>query len=84
MAKLSKEEQRMLRRLQEKSEAPDAPPIGKTVNVAVDLGDKNQVAMAQRLGLFDGLAAEEEEETEEEESEEEADETPKRRGYFPD
>lgn len=79
---LSSEEQKVLKRLQKKAEEPDPPAVGRTVSVAIDLGDEKQIARAQRYGFLP--ADEQEEESEEESEEEEGDEAPKRRGYFGD
>lgn len=79
MAKLTAEEERALKRLMEKREAPDSGPVGRSVNVSIDLGDPKQVERAQRLGLLDLF---EDEEPEVDTEADEADDTPKRKGYF--
>lgn len=80
MAKLSKEDQEALDALNAKLEAPDEPPMGKSVTYMVDLGDKDQVAMAKRQGWL----RDEEPEQESTEDEEPEEETPRRKGYFND
>lgn len=80
MAKLSSDEQKMLKQLQAKAEAPDEPAIGRSIRVNIDLSDDNQVKRAIKWGLLP--ADEDEEETDG--GEEEAEETPKRRGFFED
>ena len=82
MAKLTADEEKLLKKLTQKREAPDPGPIGRAINVSIDLGDEKQVERARRLGLLDGFDDEDEQEDTEEEGEEEADDTPKRRGYF--
>lgn len=83
MAKLSDKEQALLKSLQAKAEAPDAPPIGRSINATIDLGDPKQIELAIKHGF---LTADEVEELQEEgEGDGEAEngtETPKRRGYF--
>lgn len=69
----------MLAKLQKKAEEPDAPAVGKSVNVLVDLKDKASVALAQKFGFLPG--DEEEETTDEDEA---TDDKPKRGGYFKD
>lgn len=70
----------MLAALQKKAEEPDAPPVGKSVSITLDLGNAEQVKQAKRYGFLPAdLDDEEEEETPDEEEE-----TPKRRGYFGD
>ena len=81
MAKLTEEEQAQFEAFQKKMEAPDEPPVGKTVTYVVDLGDDAQVKRARKMGFLpDDLDAEESKDGDE--GEEELDETPKRRGYF--
>lgn len=77
---LTDEEKKLMAKLQKKAEEPDAPPVGKSVNVIVDLKDKAQVAMAKKFGFL----PDDDDEEEESEEEEEVDDKPKRRGYFPD
>lgn len=85
MAQLSKSEQAALKKLQDKSEAPDAPPVSRSVSATVDLSDPKSVALAIKHGF---LTADEAEELEEEEDDKgkgkKGDATPRRRGYFND
>ena len=81
MAKLSKKEADLLKSLQAKAEAPDAPPSQRVLNVSIDLGDPAQVERATKLGLLDGIEDDGDEGAGDEE-EEEADDGPKRKGYF--
>lgn len=71
----------MLKALQEKSEAPDAPSVGRSISVQIDLGDAKQVALAQRHGFLDPDEDESDKEAPEGDTKD-ADEKPKRRGYF--
>lgn len=75
---LSDEERATLRALQRKEKEPAAAPVGKVVNVTVDLGSKEQVDLAIKHGFLtaDEVAQDQGEE------EEEADEAPRRPGYF--
>ena len=82
MAKLTDDEANMLKKLMAKREAPDAPAVGRSISVSIDLGDEAQVRRAQRLGLLDSDEAESN--GAEAEGESEGDEKPKRRGYFDD
>lgn len=79
MAKLSKAEQKMLERLQAKSEAPDAGPVSRTLRANIDLGDPEQIKRAQRYGFLD---PDDDDDGDEEDDETQEEETPKRRGYF--
>lgn len=83
MAKLSEKEAAALKRLQEKAEAPDAPSVGRSINVNVDLSDPKQIALAIKHGF---LTPDEVDELEEEETGngEEGEETPRRKGFFGD
>lgn len=82
MARLSKKEEAMFKALQEKMEAPDAPSIGRSVNVTIDLGDPKQVARAIKMGLLDN---DEDDDTEDDGAggdDDDSDDTPRRKGYF--
>jgi len=85
MGKLSEEEQSALDQLLAKRDAPDEdkPGTNRVINMHVDLGDKEQVKLAHKLGFLDlGEEESEEESTEEESGEEEPAPKPKRSGYF--
>ena len=82
MAKLTAEEEQTLKGLLEKRKAPDAPAIGKTLNVTVDLGDPEQVARAQRLGLLDLFDDDGDGDGDGAGGDDDGDEPPRRRGYF--
>lgn len=74
---LSEKEAAMLKALSKKAEEPDAPPVGRSVRVNVDLSDPKQVALAIKHGFLSGDDVEEEKE-----ETEDTEETPKRHGYF--
>lgn len=78
MAKLSDEETAMLKRLTDKQKAPDSAPIGRSINVTIDLGDEEQIKRAIKHGFLtaDDVA------DEKGEDEDEGDEVPRRKGYF--
>lgn len=88
MAKLTSEESGLLKRLMAKSEAPDAPPASRHVNVSVDLGDEKQVERAQKLGLLDMFTGDDDTDTDDGNGDDgdagdgDGEEAPKRRGYF--
>lgn len=85
MARLSSEEQKLLKKLQRKADAPDEPVPGKIFNIAVDLGDAAQVAAATKLGLGGLLSDDDDDDDEVEDgSDDQEDDKPKRRGYFDD
>jgi hypothetical protein len=80
---LSSEEQKLLKKLQRKAEEPDAPAIGRSVNVSVDLGDEKQVQRAHKLGLLSGLFdADDADDDDDDDDDDDAEDTPRRRGYF--
>jgi hypothetical protein len=81
---LSKSEQSMLEKLQRKAEEPDAGPIGKSVNIMVNLGDAAQVAMARKFGFLPDDDVDDEGDGEDSDEDRQADSGPKRRGYFGD
>lgn len=78
---LSEEERATLKRLQQKDKEPAAPPIGKVINVSVDLGSDEQIARAIKHGF---LTADEvaEDKGNGDGEDEDSDEAPKRKGYF--
>ena len=83
MAKLTAQEEEMLEKLARKREAPDAPPVGKSISASIDLSDDKQIARAIEHGFL--TAAEVKELKEEEKEEKKKDSTPRRRGsYFKD
>jgi hypothetical protein len=77
---LSAKERKMLDALTKKAEEPDAPGVGKTLNVSIDLGDEKQVARAQKLGLLD--VEDDDDDDSDDDDDDQTDETPRRRGYF--
>jgi hypothetical protein len=77
---LSEEEKATLKRLQQKEKEPAAAPVGKSINVTIDLGDDAQVARAIKHGFL--TAEEAEQASDGDESDEDSDEAPKRKGYF--
>jgi len=76
---LTDEEKATLKKLQQKEKEPSGPPVGKVINVTVDLGSDEQIARAIKHGFL--TPAEVEEDTGGEEGEEN-DDAPKRKGYF--
>lgn len=52
MGKLTEEEAKQFEALERKRKAPDPEPIGRHVNFSVDLGKKDQVELARKLGLI--------------------------------
>lgn len=78
---LTAKEKKALEALQRKAEEPDPPAIGRSATFNIDLGDKEQVSLAQRLGLIPG-DDDADDDADEDGSDDEGDETPKRRGYF--
>ncbi len=81
MAKLTDEEANMLKKLMAKREAPDAAPVGRAINVSIDLGDQKQVERAIRLGLLDDTDTGDDG-GDDDGGDTDGDETPKRKGYF--
>jgi len=82
---LTSEEKKMLRKLQQKAEAPDPPEIGKTLNVSVDLSNPKSVAAAIKYGFLSGPDDDGSDDTDDEEMEDgsdDDDDTPVRNGYF--
>jgi hypothetical protein len=77
---LNEEEQAVLKRLQQKAKEPAAAPVGKVINVTVDLGDENQVARAIKHGFL--TADEVEQDRNGDESDEDGEDAPNRKGYF--
>lgn len=83
MAKLSKEEQAALRRLQEKAEAPEPPSVARSLTASINLGNPEEVKLAKRYGFLPA-DDDDDEQDDTDQGDEEGDETPKRRGYFGD
>lgn len=82
---LSSEEQKLLKKLQKKAEEPDAPAVGRSVNVSVDLGDEKQVRAAHKLGLLSGLFSDDSDDDDNDDDDDgdaDDEDTPRRRGYF--
>lgn len=79
---LTAQEKAMLDKLSKKAEEPDPAPVGKSLTAHINLGSKDEVALAIKHGF---LTADEVEELAEGEGEkDEGDEKPKRQGYFKD
>jgi len=78
---LSDEERATLKRLQQKEKEPAPAPIGKVINVTVDLGSDEQIARAIKHGFLtaDEVAADKGGDDDEDED---SDEAPRRKGYF--
>ena len=68
----------MLEQLQAKAEAPDAPAVGRNLNVTLDLGDKEQVAAAKRYGFLPP----DDDDDDDDDADDDADDAPRRRSYF--
>lgn len=81
MARLTSQEESLLKKLMSKREAPEAPMTGRTLNISIDLGDDKQIERATRLGLLDMLNDDSDDDGTGDEPDE-PDDTPKRRGYF--
>lgn len=77
---LNEEQRRQLKELQRLEKEPAAAPVGKVINVTVDLGNDEQVARAIKHGFL--TAAEVDEDRGDGESDEDADDAPRRKGYF--
>lgn len=87
MAKLSADEEKTLAALLGKKKAPDASPVGKSLNISVDLGDEKQVERAQRLGLLDMFTGADDDDDADgadgaDDDDDDADRSPRRRGFF--
>jgi hypothetical protein len=85
MARLTSDEAKLLKRLQQKAEAPDAPSASRALNISIDLGDEKQVERATKLGLLDALTGDDDEtddEDDDEDAQTDVEDTPRRRGYF--
>jgi hypothetical protein len=77
---LSEQERAMLKRLQDKEKEPAAPPVGRVINVTVDLGSQEQIDRAIEHGFL--TRAEATEDQQDSDGSEEGDEAPRRKGYF--
>lgn len=82
MAKLSDEETATLKRLTEKSKAPDAPPMSRGINVTVDLGDEKQIERAIEHGFLTRAEVEADKKDGDGGDDDKDDDAPKRKGYF--
>lgn len=85
MAKFTAEEQELFDRLKKKAEAPDAPPVSKSISASINLGNPEEVKLAIEHGFL--TAAEVKELKEEAKNGDEKKEaaTPRRKGsYFKD
>ena len=80
MAKLTDEETALMKRLKDKLDAPEAAPVGKTVNFNLDLSNPEHMALAKREGWLQP----DEQPNGDGGDGDEGDETPKRKGYFAD
>jgi hypothetical protein len=78
VAKLSAKEAELLKKLQAKAEAPEAPASNRTLNIDIDLGDDKQVARAIKLGLLDAG----DDDDGDGDDDDDGDEPPKRRSFF--
>ena len=83
---LTKQEKKMLERLQQKAEEPDTPEPGRSFNINVDLGDPKQVEAARKLGLSGILDDDDDDDDDDDRDDDDDAQTektgPKRRGYF--
>lgn len=87
MAKLSAREEKVLKALRDKQEAPDAPSASRALNISIDLGDEKQVERAQRLGLLDMFSGDDDDDDGNDDdnddgNDDDDEEAPRRRGYF--
>lgn len=85
MAKLSADEEKALKRLQAKREAPDSPAATRALNISIDLGDEKAVERAQRLGLLDLLASDDDDAADDDAADDDTgddDDAPRRSGFF--
>lgn len=79
---LSAKEKKLLANLQKKAEEPDAPPVGKSISINLDLSNADQLKLAKQYGF---LPADDVDDDDDDDGDEDADDdTPKRRGYFGD
>ena len=79
---LSKDEQKMLKRLQAKAEEPDPPAVGRTLSASIDLGDEKQVAAAKKYGFLPPDDDDGDDDDDDDDDDADADHPPRRRGYF--
>ena len=84
MAKLTDEEQSLLKKLKAKMDAPEAPAVGKSVQVIIDLGDAAQVKLAKLHGFLTGDDDDSEDDAANDDDDDSrpADTPPRRSGYF--
>lgn len=83
MAKLSEAEKATLKKLREKEEAPDAPPVSKSISATVDLSDEKSVAAAIKHGFLTADEVEELQDNDDDDSDNgKKTATPRRKGYF--
>lgn len=83
MAKLSKREREMLEQLQAKAEAPERPSVAKSLSVSINLGNKEEVALAKRYGFLDD-DDDDDDDSDDDDDDKDKEDTPRRRGYFGD
>lgn len=87
---LTESERKELERLSKKKDAPDPPPINKSVTAHIDFSDEKQIERAIKHGFLTPAQAEEIKEGESDDDDDEdsskrkpaADKKPRRRGYF--
>lgn len=79
MARLSREEAKMLKRLQQRAEAPDDAPVGRTISAHVDLTDPKSIAAAIKHGF---LSSDEVDDDDDDDDDDDPEDTPTRKGYF--
>lgn len=79
MGQLTRKEQDLMKRLQDKLEGPDTPAVGRSLNATIDLADPKQVALAIKHGF---LPPDDDLDDDEDDSDEEVDDAPRRRSYF--
>jgi len=77
---LNDEQRRQLKELQRLEKEPAAPPVGKVINVTVDLGDEAQVQRAIEHGFL--TAREVAEDRNGDGDDEDGEDAPRRKGYF--
>lgn len=88
MAKLSAAEEELLEKLSKKREAPDAPPVSKSISASIDLGNADQVKLAIEHGFLTAAEVRELKEggdNDDDDDKKKSTATPRRKGsYFKD
>lgn len=80
MAKLSKDEEGLLKRLQAKLDAPDVPSIGRSITAHINFGNPEEVALAIKHGFLD--SDDDDDDDDDDDKDKKPDEKPGRKGFF--